>query len=264
MADEIRVQAAKKGVDLSGFTLVPFGGAGPVHAVAVAEDLGIPRVLVPASPGAFSALGLLCADVVHDYIRSDLQDLDGIDSDHVESAFTTLEERAAKELQEEDLGDEDKHFLREVDLRYAGQGYELRVPIEGIPTPLDTAGFAALAERFHERHEAVHGHAARGALIEVVSYRLRAVVPMPKIEMLSSIDQETTRSGQPSDNRAFRDARGNSIEAAVWRREDLPAEGDIEGPIIVEQLDATTVVPGGWSVRLDDAGNMELFREDMA
>ena len=264
MADEIRVQAAKKGVDLSGFTLVPFGGAGPVHAVAVAEDLGIPRVLVPASPGAFSALGLLCADVVHDYIRSDLQDLDGIDSDHVESAFTTLEERAAKELQEEDLGDEDKHFLREVDLRYAGQGYELRVPIEGIPTPLDTAGFAALAERFHERHEAVHGHAARGALIEVVSYRLRAVVPMPKIEMLSSIDQETTRSGQPSDNRAFRDARGNSIEAAVWRREDLPAEGDIKGPIIVEQLDATTVVPGGWSVRLDDAGNMELFREDMA
>ena len=264
MADEIRVQAAKKGVDLSNFTLVPFGGAGPVHAVAVAEDLGIPRVLVPASPGAFSALGLLCADVVHDYIRSDLQDLEGIDPDHVESAFATLEKRAAAELQEEGLGDEDEHFLREVDLRYAGQGYELRVPVEGIPTPLDASGFTALAERFHEQHEAVHGHAARGAVIEIVSYRLRAIVPVPKIKMASAIDQETARSEQPSWERTFRDVRGQSVGAAVWRREDLPAKGDVKGPIIVEQLDATTVVPGGWVVRLDYTGNMELSREDMA
>ncbi len=264
MADEIRVQAAKKGVDLSGFTLVPFGGAGPVHAVAVAEDLGVPRVLVPASPGAFSALGLLCADVVHDYIRSDLRDLDGIDADHVESAFAKLEERATAELQEEGLGDEDSHFLREVDLRYAGQGYELRVPIDGIPTPLDSSGFAALAERFHDRHEAVHGHAARGALIEVVSYCLRAVVPVPKIEMASAIDQKAVRSEQPIGKRIFKNARGQSVEADVWRREDLPLTGTVDGPIIVEQLDATTVVATGWKVRLDNAGNMELFREEAA
>ncbi|MBK18077.1 MAG: hydantoinase [Rhodospirillaceae bacterium] len=263
MADEIRVQAAKKGVDLSGFTLVPFGGAGPVHAVAVAEDLGIPRVLVPASPGAFSALGLLCADVVHDYIRSDLRDLEGIDPAHVEAAFATLEERAAEELQEEGLGDEARNFLREVDLRYAGQGYELRVPIEGIPTPLDAEGFDALTERFHERHEAVHGHAARGAPIEVVSYRLRAIVPVPKIEMASAVDQKLTRSEKPSGKRTFRDARGQSVDADVWRRQDLPTDSTIKGPIIVEQLDATTVVPGGWTVRLDNAGNLELYREDV-
>lgn len=261
MADEIRVQAAKKGVDLKGFTLVPFGGAGPVHAVAVAEDLGIPRVLVPASPGAFSALGLLCADVVHDYIRSDLQELEGIDPVHVESAFETLEVRAAAELQEEGLGDEEKHFLREVDLRYAGQGYELRVEIEGIPTPLDVAGFSALVERFHDIHEAAHGHAARGAPIEIVSYRLRAVVPVLKIKTASPIDQQTTRSEQPVGNRTYRDSRGKSIEAAVWRREDLPVDDKVYGPIIVEQLDATTVVPVGWAIRLDKAGNMELFRE---
>lgn len=264
MADEIRVQAAKKGVDLSNFTLVPFGGAGPVHAVAVAEDLGIPRVLVPASPGAFSALGLLCADVVHDYIRSDLQDLDGIDPEHVELAFTTLKSRSVAELSEEGLGDEDKFFLREVDLRYAGQGYELRVPIEGIPMPLDASGFTTLAERFHERHEAVHGHAARGAVIEIVSYRLRAVVPVPKIKVAPAIDQEIARSKKPSWERTFRDARGQSVKAVVWRRENLPAERGVNGPIIVEQLDATTVVPIGWTVRLDNTGNMELSRENMA
>ena len=264
MADEIRVQAAKKGVDLSNFTLVPFGGAGPVHAVAVAEDLGIPRVLVPASPGAFSALGLLCADVVHDYIRSDLQDLDGIDTEHVELAFSTLKNRALGELQEEGLGDEDKFFLREVDLRYAGQGYELRVSVEGIPTPLDTSGFTTLAERFHERHEAVHGHAARGAVIEIVSFRLRAVVVVPKISMAPPIAQEPISSKKKSGKRRFRNARGQSIEAAVWRRENLPVDGDVNGPIIVEQLDATTVVPPGWAVRIDNTGNMELRREGLA
>ncbi len=264
MADEIRVQAAKKGVDLSNFTLVPFGGAGPVHAVAVAEDLGIPRVLVPASPGAFSALGLLCADVVHDYIRSDLQDLDGIDPGHVELAFQTLENRAVAELHEEGLSDEEKFFLREVDLRYAGQGYELRVSVEGIPMPLDVSGFRALAGRFHERHEAVHGHAARGTVIEIVSYRLRAVVPVPKIDMAPTIDQEAANSIKPTGKRTFRNARGQSIEAAVWRRENLPMDGDINGPIIVEQLDATTVVPVGWTVRIDNIGNMELRREGLA
>ena len=261
MADEIRVQAAKKGVDLSNFTLVPFGGAGPVHAVAVAEDLGISRVLVPASPGAFSALGLLCADVVHDYIRSDLQDLDGVDPEHVELAFRTLEKRAVAELDQEGLGDEEKIFLREVDLRYAGQGYELRVSVEGIPMPLHASGFTTLAERFHERHEAVHGHAARGTVIEIVSYRLRAVVPVPKIKMVPQIDQEPARSKKPSGERTFRNAKGLSVKAAVWRRENFPADGVVNGPIIIEQLDATTVVPSGWTVRIDSIGNMELRRE---
>ena len=142
-------------------------------------------------------------------------------------------------MQEEGLGDEEKHFLREVDLRYAGQGYELRVEIEGIPIPLDVAGFSALVERFHDIHEAVHGHAARGAPIEIVSYRLRAVVPVLKIKTASPIDQQTTRSEQPVGNRTYRDSRGKSIEAAVWRREDLPVDDKVYGPIIVEQLDAT-------------------------
>lgn len=259
MADEIRVQAAKKGVDLAGFTLVPFGGAGPVHAAAVAQDLGIPRVLVPGNPGAFSAFGLLCADVVHDYVRSDLRDLNGIDPSHVESAYSVLETRAAAEFESEGLAGETQLFLREVDLRYAGQGYELRVPLEGLQMPLDAAGFAQLAERFHLRHEEVHGHAARGADVEVVSYRLRAVVPMPKLEICGG---GVVGSGAPSGSRKLITARGEEAEAAVWRREDLPIGTALSGPVIVEQLDATTVVPGGWSVTRDTHGNLVLDREN--
>ncbi len=259
MADEIRVQAAKKGVDLAGFTLVPFGGAGPVHAAAVAQDLGIPRVLVPGNPGAFSAFGLLCADVVHDYVRSDLRDLDGIDAEHVEAAYAALEARAAAEFENEGLASEAHVFLREVDLRYAGQGYELRVPLEGLKTPLDAAGFAMLAERFHQRHEEVHGHAARGAEVEVVSYRLRAVVPMPKLD----IGEATVAgNGNPSGSRTLITTRGEAAEAAIWRREDLPTDTVLSGPAIIEQLDATTVVPAGWTVRRDTHGNLVLDREN--
>ncbi len=258
MADEIRVQAAKKGVDLAGFTLVPFGGAGPVHAAAVAQDLGIPRVLVPGNPGAFSAFGLLCADVVHDYVRSDLRDLAGIDPVHVEDAYATLERRASEEFANEGLADEEHVFLREVDLRYAGQGYELRVPLEGLDLPLDADGFAALEERFHTRHEDVHGHAARGADVEVVSYRLRAVVPMPKLE----IGQDENGEGRAScGTRVLITAQGEEAEAAIWRREDLPMGTPLDGPVIVEQLDSTTVVPRGWTVSRDRRGNLLLERE---
>ena len=96
MADEVRVFAAKRGVDLSAFTLLPFGGAGAVHAAAVAEELGMARILVPPRPGAFSALGLFCTDVVHDYIRSELRPLAEIGADHAEEIFASLEAQGAR------------------------------------------------------------------------------------------------------------------------------------------------------------------------
>ena len=132
MADEVRVFAAKRGVDLSSFTLLPFGGAGAVHAAAVAEELGMTRILVPARPGAFSALGLLCTDVVHDYIRSELKPLADVTPEHAEAVFRDLEDKARKELVEEGLKLEDARFSRELDLRYAGQGYELRTSLDGL------------------------------------------------------------------------------------------------------------------------------------
>ncbi|MDA0652364.1 MAG: hydantoinase/oxoprolinase family protein [Proteobacteria bacterium] len=263
MADEIRVQAAKKGVDLTDFTLVPFGGAGPVHAAAVARDLNIGRVLVPESPGAFSAFGLLCADVVHDYIRSDLQAMDGLYPDHVEASFAALEERATSDLRDEGLGDEKALFLREMDLRYAGQGYELRIPLDGIPSPVQRNGLEALVERFHERHQEVHGHAARGADVEAVSYRVRAVVAVPKLDIT---ERASVAAGDsvPAGTRSISDGKGNQVMAAIWRRADLPPDKPMQGPIIVEQLDSTTVVPPGWSVRCDAYGNLELTRDGSA
>jgi len=147
MADEVRVFAAKRGVDLSAFTLLPFGGAGAVHAAAVAEELGMRRILVPARPGAFSALGLLCTDVVHDYIRSELKPLDAVTPEHVEEIYGQLQAKAHAELFAEGMRAADARFFREIDLRYAGQGYELRTPLDGLFIERVTAESLAAAGR---------------------------------------------------------------------------------------------------------------------
>ena len=262
MADEIRVQAAKKGVDLGNFSLVPFGGAGPAHATAVAEDLGIPRIIIPSNPGAFSALGLLCADVIHDYVRSDLSDFQSINLRQVEATFLNLEKRASQDLKEEGLGEEIREFFREFDLRYAGQGYELRVPVKGIPQPFSQGSLNEMAERFHCQHEAIHGHAARGAPIEVVSFRLRVRVTVQKLHMKSFKQPAISKNHLPIGTRDFTTSNGSTIKAYVWRREDLPFDTLITGPIIIEQLDATTVVPSGWHARVDEFGSIELTLGD--
>src|SRR3989449_5855223 len=183
MADEVRVFAAKRGVDLSAFTLLPFGGAGAVHAAAVAEELGMRRILVPPRPGAFSALGLLCTDVVHDYIRSELRTLAGVTADHAEDIFRQLEGTARAELAAEGMNAADARFARELDLRYTGQGYELRTPLEGLfEGRLTAAALRAARDKFDERHAQIHGHAAKERPVEVVSYRLRVRVAVPKYE----------------------------------------------------------------------------------
>ena len=144
MADEVRVFAARRGVDLSEFALLPFGGAGAVHAAAVAEELGMRRIIVPARPGAFSALGLLCTDVLHDYIRSELCPLDRLDPAHAESIFCEMEAKAASELAEEGLDPKAASYEREFDMRYAGQGYELRVSLAPALTLHRSRGSAGL------------------------------------------------------------------------------------------------------------------------
>ncbi|MEK9929231.1 MAG: hydantoinase/oxoprolinase family protein [Rhodospirillaceae bacterium] len=260
MADEIRVQAAKKGVDLKDFTLVPFGGAGPVHEALVARDLGIQRVLIPASPGAFSAFGLLCADVIHDYIRSDLDDLGELLPHEMEATFRDLEKTASLDLEKEGLGNSSVRFYREVDLRYAGQGYELRVDLEGLGPPLTKGVLPKLTERFHERHEAVHGHAAREAEIELVSYRVRAVVEEPKLELMPRKHDLVVEQIDLQTRSAIFGATG-SVSANVYRRETLVPGRKIAGPAIIEQLDSTTVVPPDWNMEVDVFGNL-ILRED--
>jgi N-methylhydantoinase A len=261
MADEVRVFAAKRGVDLSAFTLLPFGGAGAVHAAAVAQELGMRRILVPSRPGAFSALGLLCTDVVHDYIRSELRPLADVAAEHAEDIFAQLETKARAELAAEGMDAAAARFVRELDLRYTGQGYELRTPLEGLFVGrLTDASLAAVRAKFDQRHAQIHGHAAKERPVEVVSYRLRVRVTVPKYEPrprpapAAARSPDVARKGQ----RKMHYGANASVEATLYERDRLDIGMAIEGPAIVEQFDATTVIPAGWSGRVDGFRNLIL------
>jgi len=265
MADEVRVFAARRGVDLAEFALLPFGGAGAVHAAAVAEELGMRRIIVPARPGAFSALGLLCTDVIHDYIRSELGALERLDPAHAEKMFRDIEAKAADELVEEGLDPRTAAFERELDMRYAGQGYELRVPIApGRGQALDGKALAAVRERFDELHEKIHGHAAREKGVEVVSYRLRVRLSVPKFKP-RVLPLRAPSSPPPEAIKGRRRVlfeADQPIEATIYDRDKLAVGVAFAGPAIVEQFDATTVVPPGWRAFVERHGNLILERRD--
>ena len=255
MADEIRVQAAKKVVDLAAASLVAFGGAGPVHAAMVAGDLGIARVLVPPRPGAFSALGLLCSDVVHDYIRSDIVEIRALGADRAEACFQSLEAQAERELAAEGLGESARQFVREIDLRYAGQGYEIRTPLAGPEwRPLTRAGLAQVEQRFHALHQHLHGHSAPDSTVEAVSFRLRVRVPVAKPDPEG--DNAAAEPGAGGKRIVTFDGR-TEMEAPVHGRGDI-GDAAMPGPLIVEQIDATTIVPPGWAAHRDRFGNIVL------
>jgi N-methylhydantoinase A len=257
IADEIRLQAAKKGVDLSKFTLVAFGGAGPVHAAAVAEELGIAKFLVPFSPGAFSALGLLCSDVIHDFLRSDLTELGKLVPDDIERHFLELTREAEAALAAESLDIKDCELSRELDMRYAGQGYELRV---GIASAIKDGAldFEALREDFHSLHEQQHGHAARDGVVEVVSYRLRAKISTRKVSLQAA--QAPKGPGAADATRDVRFGSGNAVRTPIVPRGALASAGPCSGPAIIVQFDTTTVIPKDWTAQADANGNVIVQR----
>jgi N-methylhydantoinase A len=264
MADEIRVFAAKRGVDLATFTLLPFGGAGAVHAAAVAAELGMRRILVPPRPGAFSALGLLCTDVVHDYVRSALTPLSALAPEHAEAVFAELEAMAREELKAEGMNAAEGRFTRELDLRYTGQGYELRTPLEDLfETRLTAESLAGVRTRFDERHAQIHGHAARERPVELVSYRLRVRVAVPKYKPVAEVPPPSPRGIESAikGRRRIHLPEGDSVHAVLYERDQLEIGAVVGGPAVIEQLDATTLIPPGWSGSVDAYRNLILRRE---
>jgi N-methylhydantoinase A len=220
------------------------------------------RILVPPRPGAFSALGLLCTDVVHDYIRSELRLLADVAADRAETIFRELQAKAEYELNAEGIAPSAAQFLREMDLRYSGQGYELRTSLEGLFTEaLGETSLAAARARFDERHAQVHGHSAKERPVEVVSYRLRVRVNVPKYEPRREPDSAAYRDRPPTKGmRRIHGGTEQSVEAILFQREDLDVGTRLTGPAIVEQFDATTVIPTSWTATVDSYCNLLLTK----
>jgi len=251
MTSAIREISIQRGHDPRDFTLVAFGGAGPMHALALAEEIGIPRVLVPRHPGNFSALGLLASDVKHDGVRTRV----GLLRERwpaLPAIFADMEASARRQLTLEGFGVEAQRVRRSLDLRYQGQAFELNLELDGAP-------MATVAAAFHRHHETTYGHANPDAAIELVNARLTAygVVPKPAAERHRSA------------SRALDDAlierrpvwfAGAPHDCPVWERERLPERAVLAGPAIVEEFGATTVVLPGWTGGVDVHGNLRLER----
>ncbi len=230
-ARAIRLVTVERGLDPSEFTLFAFGGAGPQHAVGIAEEMGIKKIVIPPFPGAFSALGLLMADWRFELRASFPRD--------VESAFRELEKRLLERLGNVDL------FVRYADVRYSGQGWEITVPVGR------QASVGDIARAFEERHLATYGFKIDSP-VEVVTIRVFAIIKRVKPRL-----QPPTGSGRPSP-RGYRKAYISDrwLETPVYSRQDLGVGVSLEGPVLIDEYGSTTVIPDGWVVGVGIYGEL--------
>jgi N-methylhydantoinase A len=258
MANAIRSRTVQKGIDPRTFSLVAFGGAGPLHGADVATMLGIPEVVVPPHPGITSAVGLLTTDLKYDAVRTEFQVSDRIDLARLDRDLSEMERGLADQFVADGLAPSAVAYVRGADLRYVGQGYELRVPVPA--GDLDEAALAGIFEAFHRLHEAEYGHAFPSSAIEIVNVRVTGIGRMPKIDRPSvphgrSLAEALARHGKC----VFRTGgKLEALETAFYHRDRLPLEEAFAGPAIVLQMDSTTVVPPGWTAVADRNGNLIL------
>src|SRR5215470_5138812 len=178
MEEAIKAISTMRGHDLRDFMLLAFGGAGPVHAGRMARDLGMAGMIVPLYPGVYSAIGLIMSDVKHDYIQSKMTAISKLDSDDVNAMFARLEAQAAEELHDDGFAPAAVEIQRALDMRYAGQGYEITMPCGA-----GVANLGDLRRAFDTQHKMMFGHSAPEEPVEIVSYRVRGVGRVPPVEM---------------------------------------------------------------------------------
>ena len=259
MIKGIRVVSVAKGYDPRDFTLVAFGGAGPVHAAELATELDIPRVLVPIAPGVTSALGLLMADLRHDRVRTVLRRSEDLDSAELGALYQEMERDALEEMRGEGLGPESVTLVRTADVRYLGQGYELQIPVSaGLLAASDVAD---VYRRFHEAHRRAYGYASSDSPLEVVNLRVTSVAGLPR----PTLEAAPMEGNSVTPKRALKGRRqvtfdNASLATLVYDRPMLTPGSVITGPAIVEQLDSTTVVWPAQRARVDAYGNLILER----
>lgn len=243
---------ASRGLDPATFALLPFGGAGPTHANLLAEEAGIGEILVPGAAATFCALGAAAADLRRDFARSLRRRLDASGADLLAGRLELLEEEAYAWLAGEGGLARAAQFRRAVDMRYAGQAYELRVRLDGVALTPET-----LAEAFHQVHEQLYGFRDLEAAIDIGTARLAIIGTVEPI-LLPALAVGTGRPAPHSIRPVFLGHRW--VETPVYTRSDLAAGDQLLGPAIIEQSDTTTLVLAGWVVTVDALANLRLAR----
>ncbi len=257
MARAIRVISVQRGHDPRDYTLVAFGGAGPLHAARLAKELEIGRVLVPRNPGILCAMGLLLTDLRADFATTRLHTLSTAALPDIADAFRLLRAEADAWFAEEGIAPDARQITRTVDMRYAGQNYELPIPLpDGDigPATLDT-----LAEAFAAAHLRMYGFIAEEDPVQLVTFRIEASGIVPKASFAPHPDAGPDASGAIVARRdVWLPEAGGFVACAVYERAALRAGNCISGPAIIEQMDATTLVLPGMVARVEPYLNVIL------
>jgi N-methylhydantoinase A len=259
MAQAIRTITVSRGIEPRDSALVAFGGAGPMHAVFLARELGIAETVVPRFPGAFSAWGMLQTQIRQDYTEPYFfldEDLDGAD---MAAALARMEKQGLDALTHEDVAGDRRSASHAVDIRYAAQEYTLTVPLADADEPARPDFLATVAQRFADLHKSRYGHANLGAPIEFVTLRTAAFGDLGQPEPQKWPAAESAEFPHEIRTVVF---DGEPRESILVRRDDLFVGHTFDGPAVVVEDTATTVVPPGHTVSVDDIGSLIIRRKD--
>ena len=262
MADAIRLSLFEKGADPADFTLAPFGGAGGLHAAAIADALDIRRIVFPANASTLSARGILGADLRHDLARSRrLAANNGGEAEAVaalKEAAAGLRTEAEAALVRDGIAPADRRYLLAADMRYRGQAYELVIPWGDIA--VDPEALSLLVERFHAEHARRFAHSDESETVEIATLRLAAIGKMPPLETVEATDR--TDSAAAAATRRSVNLGEGWVDAPVYERATLADAGAIDGPCVIEEAFTTLLIPGGWRLSMQAGGDLVAERTD--
>lgn len=263
MTRAIRLISVQRGYDPRGYTLVPFGGGGPLFASRLARDLGIQTILIPQTPGLQSALGILMTDIRADFSATRLIELTREAGSALNDVWNALMHQASEWIAAEGLDADSRHIVRTIEMRYAGQNYELPVPVgDGDIGPTQ---MQALIEQFYVEHDRLYGYYSEEDPVQAVTFRLQVVCDVPRatIEATSGVvkpglsaDAGSTEDALVGGRAVYLATVGDRVETPVYHRSKLRAGHIIEGPAVIEQFDTTTFLLPGDRLRVDALGNL--------
>jgi N-methylhydantoinase A len=253
----LKIVSIQRGHDPRDFVLAAFGGAGPLHAAALADELGISEVICPPIPGAFSALGLIGTDLRRDYVQTLFTLADATDPATLEAAFVALERKGSAMLDRAGIAGDKRRFERAVDARYPRQSYELQVPLPH--RAVDRTMLQTIAATFHDRHLQTYGHANRDEPVQIVAVRLAAIGAIPPLMVRDRTAPAGTDAVKAKRQLWFREI--GAVDATIYDRRRMPAGLEIAGPVVIESLESTILVPPRWRAKMNEDGFVVLKRD---
>ncbi len=260
MAKGISGISVQKGYDLREFILVPFGGAAPNHAVEIAVALGIEKIVVPPMCGNFSALGLVVADVQHDYVRTIAKKQQDIEPGELLECFRGLEQEGIQQLKGENVKENDIHLEWSIDLRYEGQSWELNTPVERTPD-LGEGALKHILTSFHSLHQQVYSYSEPRETVEFINLRVRAIGRNPSLTLPSEEKAATPLSKPLKEKRPVYFKDSGFVEVPVYERDLIGCGTEIPGPCIFEEKLSTTTIPSGCMGLIDEFRNIVITFE---